>query len=1024
MNRGSCRHITLLIEANKGRRTREDTRLGEKRRRAHTINHPPRIPSSVEKNDYHPHLRRITIVSLFTLLSFSLLSSLSVFVPSSSSLSLYFSHPPLLHTDHKRTHTLTLNNNNNNRKQRKMLKKFGLQSYKDKDLDPPPRLFSSNHNDSSSSAPTSPLRVTSNNDNNNNQDKDKEKKKKKALRAAASFDSMDSLSHATRPHLPSTVYDPNPFPLDPTQPGGVSRFNAFTKHTRTETREVESIDIEIEETKGFVSGKSRHSVDQQDLHHVVRIERSKQEEEGSDDLEVEYELSRRNQNNKNAISKLGAGLKGAFMGKTGFGGKSQDNDKAVVKETTIKPEEQPEVDAVLQHHLQLQQQQQEVHLRQQEQHYQRQQRYTQEQDVSSRGHRGRPRERQRTRSGPIHHQGRSGQSGGGGRGSGIRAGRGGEDSSSPSYHKESRDPFTDRRPRVHSLSPPPAPGQEHRGSAAYWPDGREGSHPDDQEQTSPFLPQTSSHHHHGRQQHQQQYDRPRPLSQASDSDNGELSRHARDGRRHSRERNESDRTRRDAMGGAAGGQRRQSGLYQVTNAAPISRTSSDIGEEERLAAARDDQRSPQRSVPDRLSRAKEWVASHSKNNSIAAPAPVMDREAVLASLPGAFPSRPPHRRSMDSFDDYGVITPPRGSYFINAGRGGGGYDPRERIAMVDQMRMQELQRSGYRSSMADDDGHYWNRQLEGYEQRDRYRQSRVDYEYDGAQHSGPYYGYAPGGPDDPDPYDETESTLAPGSAIGGVSKGKAGAEKNTDAAKKIAPLQPTKGDEENQDLIVVRAPNKRRMILRLISLSSSLLVLVLLIAAAPVSHSSSPFTSAVGLAFHYVVAILSTLVSAAFLFNYFSRRLRRQEKMKRYLLFGLDIFMSILWLIDAFVCISKFPCAVGGQNGWCDMYNSSVFLGIVAFLSFLAAFIWDIWGSFDHSDSKLFGTGPLIKPAPAGWDRKALAKQGAGPGWGGAGGARQQGNMPPGAWPGQQGQQGQGQGGGPLKKPKNSKALW
>ncbi|KAG0379676.1 hypothetical protein BGX24_012235 [Mortierella sp. AD032] len=680
-----------------------------------------------------------------------------------------------------------------------MLKKFGLQSNKDKDFDPPPRLFSSNHNNSSSSAPTSPLRVTSNNDNNNNQDKDKEKKKKKALRAAASFDSMDSLSHATRPHLPSTVYDPNPFPLDPTQPGGVSRFNAFTKHARTETREVESIDIEIEETKGFVSGKSRHSVDQQDLHHVVRIERSKQEEEGSEDLEVEYELSRRNQNNKNAISKLGAGLKGAFMGKTGFGGKSQDKDKAVVKETTIKPEEQPEVDAVLQ-------------------------------------------------------------------------------------------------------------------------------------------------------------------------------------------------TRRDAMGGAAGGQRRQSGLYQVTNAAPISRTSSDIGEEERLAAARDDQRSPQRSVPDRLSRAKEWVASHSKNN---------------------------------------IITPPRGSYFVNAGRGGGGYDPRERIAMVDQMRMQELQRSGYRSSMADDDGHYWNRQLEGYEQRDRYRQSRVDYEYDGAQHSGLYYGYAPGGPDDPDPYDETESTLAPGSAIGGVSKGKAGAEKNTDAAKKIAPLQPTNGDEENQDLIVVRAPNKRRMILRLISLSSSLLVLVLLIAAAPVSHSSSPFTSAVGLAFHYVVAILSTLVSAAFLFNYFSRRLRRQEKMKRYLLFGLDIFMSILWLIDAFVCISKFPCAVGGQNGWCDMYNSSVFLGIVAFLSFLAAFIWDIWGSFDHSDSKLFGAGPLIKPAPAGWDRKALAKQGAGPGWGGAGGARQQGNMPPGAWPGQQGQQVQGQGqglpgqgGGPLKKPKNSKALW
>ncbi|KAG0254650.1 hypothetical protein BGZ95_005967, partial [Linnemannia exigua] len=795
-----------------------------------------------------------------------------------------------------------------------MLKKFGLQSNKDKDLDPPPRLSSNNINNSSSSAPTSPLHTNSNN---NNKDNGKEKKKKKALRTAASYDSMDSLSHTPRPHLPSTVYEPNPFPLDPTQPDGISRFNAFTKHARRETREVESIDIEIEETKGFVSGKSRHSVDQLDLHHVVRVERSRQEkeEEESDDLEVEYELSRRNQNNKNAISKLGAGLKGAIMGKAGFGGKSQDKEKAVVRETTNKPEEQQEVDAVLQHHLKLQQQQQEVHIRQQEQHYQQQQRYTQEQDVSSRGQRGRPRERERTRNGPIHHQGRSGQSGAGGRGSGFRVGRGGDESSSPSYHKESRDPFGDRRSRVHSLSPPPVPGQEHRGSAAYWPDGREGSHPDDQEQTTPFLPQTSSHHNQGRQQRQQQYDRPRALSQASDSDNGEPSRNVRDGRRHSRERNESDRTRRDAIGGAAGGQRRQSGLYQVTNAASIDRASSELGEEERLAAARDDQRSPERPVPDRLSRAKEWVASHSKNNSIATPAPVMDREAALASLPGAFPSRSPHRRSMDSFDDYGVITPPRGSYFINAGRGSGGYDPRERVAMVDQMRMQELQRSGYRSSMVDDDRHYWNRQLEGYEQRDRYRQSRVDYEYDGVQHSGPFFGYSPGGPDDPDQCDETESTLAPGSAIGGVSKGKAGAEKTTDPTKKMVPLNPTQGDEESQEPVIVKAPNKRRMILRLTSLSCSLLALVLLIAAAPVSHSSSPFTSAVGLAFHYVVVIVSTLVSTAFLFNYFSRRLRRQEKMKRYLLFGLDIFMSILWLIDAFVCISKFPCAVGGQNG-------------------------------------------------------------------------------------------------------------
>ncbi|KAG0287719.1 hypothetical protein BGZ96_008389 [Linnemannia gamsii] len=919
-----------------------------------------------------------------------------------------------------------------------MLKKFGPQSSSNKDLDPPPRLSSNNiHPSTSSSAPTSPNRTTNNN--NPSQDKDK-KKLKKPLRTRPSSDSF-----APRPHLPSTVYEPNPFPLDPTQPDGISRFNAFSakeKHTRKEVREMEvvDIDIEIEETKGFVSGRSRQSIelDQRGM----RTEYSRREVDVESE-EREYELSKKGglYSNKSAMSKLGAGLKGALMAKTGLGkGQDKDKERAGAKETTDPSNKPEEVDAVLQHHLKIQQQQEELHIRQQEQHYQQQQRYAQEQDVvsSSRGQRGRPRERQRTRSGPIHHQGRSGHNVVG-RGSRTRGDE--DDSGSPSsYHKENRDPFTDRKSRLHSLSPPPAPGQEHRGSGAYWPDSREGSHPDDQEQMSPFLPQTSSSHHyqqhHSRsQQQQQQYERSRALSPASDSDNnGDNLRHARDGRRHSRERNneaDRDRMRRDA------GQRRQSGLYQVTNAASYDRTSSELAEEEHISAAarNDHHRSPQRSVPDRLSRAKEWVASHSKNTSIAAPAPVMDRETALASLPGAFPSRTPHRRSMDSFDDYAVITPPRGSYFANAGRGGGGYDPRERIVMVDQMRMQELQRSGYRNSMSmlegdDGRGQYWNRQLEGYEQRDRYRQNRAEYEYvaGGGGQGSPYYGYAPGGPDDLDPYDETESTLAPGSAIGGVAKSKAGLEKQTDASKKVnpdgrSPLPPTTTVEEESQELQAKAPNKRRLILRLISLSSSLLVLVLLIAASPVSKQSSPFSTQTGLAFHYVVSIVSVLVSLAFLFNYFSRRLRRQEKMKRYLLFGLDILMSLLWLIDVFVCISKFPCGVGQFDGWCDMYNSSIFLGIVAFLSFLAAFIWDIWGSFDHSDSKLFGNGPWIKPPPPGFDRKALAKQGAGPaGWGGAQQQGQQGGVPPGAYPGQ-GAGAPGQGGAP-KKPKNSKALW
>lgn len=82
------------------------------------------------------------------------------------------------------------------------------------------------------------------------------------------------------------------------------------------------------------------------------------------------------------------------------------------------------------------------------------------------------------------------------------------------------------------------------------------------------------------------------------------------------------------------------------------------------------------------------------------------------------------------------------------------------------------------------------------------------------------------------------------------------------------------------------------------------------------SHSSAPFSSQTGLAFHYTVTILSMLVNIAFVFNYFSRRLRRKPKMKRYILIGLDAVMALMWFVDIFICISKYPCAVGGQNGW------------------------------------------------------------------------------------------------------------
>lgn len=610
-----------------------------------------------------------------------------------------------------------------------MLKKLGINT-KDTGDTPP-----------SSSSPTSPGLARS-----KGVDRDKEKRKaahnKKVLRNSSSVDSIDSPSLAPRPHLPSSVYNPNPFPFDPTQPDGVSRINQFVR----KDHEIETIDvdIEIEETRGFMTGKEKARPGRDDI-----------------DDDVEYELAKKG----NTMQKIGAGLKGLAFPK-GLG-KSKDKDKE--DKEAIDPQQQ-----------QQQQRRQSVELE------------TTPRQIAARG---RPRERTRTQSG---------------------SGNG-------------KDPFTDpRSQRVQSLSPPPLPGQENRHSG-YWPEG---------EQSRPFLGYQPSSSHPPLSPSSQarasgRY--PRPSSQHSDSDYSDYARQAIDssGRYRSRER---DPDRRDGPGGLAGV--RRSGLNRVTNATSVGRTSSEYDDEERSALSSGGGDRRPAAAPDRLSRAKDWVASHSKNNSLANPE-ARDRDRGgpdpgiegSSSTPGAFPSasasRPNHRLSMDS-DDYALITPPRGSYLSGAG---GGYDSRERMAMLTQMQMQGLQRN--RNSM--DDGGYWSHQLDGYgrdRDRDRYRNSRPqDYEYDHYQGPGGLYGYPPGGPDD-DVEEDTESTLAPGSATGVPGK-----------AKKVVDKKEAQGasggeapkDEEAAVETAPKAPNKRRLTLRLISLGSSFLVLIFLIAAAPVS---------------------------------------------------------------------------------------------------------------------------------------------------------------------------------------------
>ena len=284
---------------------------------------------------------------------------------------------------------------------------------------------------------------------------------------------------------------------------------------------------------------------------------------------------------------------------------------------------------------------------------------------------------------------------------------------------------------------------------------------------------------------------------------------------------------------AGGGVRRQSGLNKVISPGDVGRTSFELGTDDERSVIGGRMGSPdaQAQVPDRLNRAKEWVTTHSKNNSVVdltvpeTAATDLSRPIPYKQRPEPIPARAEYGRRPLSLDveEYRMVAPHRGGYHSNPGSR---FEVMDRTAIATHLQMQGLSRSH-------EGDRYWGDHLEGYE-RDRYQYHGEHWTKEdsyGAGYQGipgGYYGYTSGGPDDAD--DEDEYTLATESTAGGAAKSK----KIVDTTPHASQTEIRQVYGETQLGVDNKVPNKRRLILRMISLGSSLLCLVLLVAATPV----------------------------------------------------------------------------------------------------------------------------------------------------------------------------------------------
>jgi hypothetical protein len=56
-----------------------------------------------------------------------------------------------------------------------------------------------------------------------------------------------------------------------------------------------------------------------------------------------------------------------------------------------------------------------------------------------------------------------------------------------------------------------------------------------------------------------------------------------------------------------------------------------------------------------------------------------------------------------------------------------------------------------------------------------------------------------------------------------------------------------------------------------------------------------------------------------------------------------DLVMAILWGIGVIIEVAMFRCTNGSR--FCSFYNVSIFFGFVAFVGYILAVLWDIFGA-------------------------------------------------------------------------------
>ncbi|OZJ03992.1 hypothetical protein BZG36_04045 [Bifiguratus adelaidae] len=139
-------------------------------------------------------------------------------------------------------------------------------------------------------------------------------------------------------------------------------------------------------------------------------------------------------------------------------------------------------------------------------------------------------------------------------------------------------------------------------------------------------------------------------------------------------------------------------------------------------------------------------------------------------------------------------------------------------------------------------------------------------------------------------------------------------------------------------------PSLSRLGMRIVILILSVGAFGFSVGASPYSGEGFPFSNQGAWILVDIAAWLTIIVSFFHIFIYCSRRFRRGEKMKRWIVMLVDLVLAVLWGAGSLIEIIQFKCTPGTRNGWCNFYNTSIACAFVVFVLQAICFFWDVFG--------------------------------------------------------------------------------